>query len=136
MLSVTLIAVGKLKEKFYLAAVEEYAKRLAAFCKFSLIELPEQRLPDDPSPAQIAAGLAAEAALIEALENGRLAGAGLDVTDPEPVAPTSPLFKLPNVIVTPHYAPTTVEAATRVSEIAAENINAVLAGKEPAGRIV
>ena len=76
------------------------------------------------------------AALIEALENGRLAGAGLDVTDPEPVAPDSPLFKLPNVIVTPHYAPTTVESATRVSKIAAENINAVLAGKEPVGRIV
>ena len=66
MLSVTLIAVGKLKEKFYLAAAEEYAKRLSAFCKYSLIELPEQRLPDNPSPAQIAAGLAAEAALIEA----------------------------------------------------------------------
>ena len=76
------------------------------------------------------------AALIEALENGRLAGAGLDVTDPEPVAPDSPLFKLPNVIVTPHYAPTTVESATRVSKIAAENINAVLAGQEPVGRIV
>ena len=77
-----------------------------------------------------------EAALIEALENGRLAGAGLDVTDPEPVAPDSPLFKLPNVIVTPHYAPTTVESATRVSKIAVENINAVLAGQEPVGRIV
>ena len=77
-----------------------------------------------------------EAALIEALEDGRLAGAGLDVTDPEPVAPDSPLFKLPNVIVTPHYAPTTVESATRVSKIAAENINAVLAGQEPVGRIV
>ena len=77
-----------------------------------------------------------EAALIEALENGRLAGAGLDVTDPEPVAPDSPLFKLPNVIVTPHYAPTTVESATRVSKIAADNINAVLAGQEPVGRIV
>ncbi len=66
MLSVTLITVGRLKEKFYLAASEEYIKRLSAFCKFTLIELPEQRLPDDPSPAQIAAGLAAEAALIEA----------------------------------------------------------------------
>ena len=77
-----------------------------------------------------------EDALIEALENGRLAGAGLDVTDPEPVAPDSPLFKLPNVIVTPHYAPTTVESATRVSKIAAENINAVLAGQEPVGCIV
>ena len=66
MLSVTLITVGRLKEKFYLAASEEYIKRLSAFCNFTLIELPEQRLPDDPSPAQIAAGLAAEAALIEA----------------------------------------------------------------------
>ena len=45
-------------------------------------------------------------------------------------------FKLPNVIVTPHYAPTTVESATRVSKIAAENINAVLAGQEPVGCIV
>lgn len=77
-----------------------------------------------------------EAALIEALEAGKLAGAGLDVTDPEPVAPDSPLFKLPNVIVTPHYASTTKEAATRVSRISAENINAVLAGQEPVGRIV
>ena len=77
-----------------------------------------------------------ETALIEALETGRLAGAGLDVTDPEPVEKDSPLFKMPNVIVTPHYAPTTLEAATRVSKIGAENINAVLAGKEPVGRIV
>lgn len=77
-----------------------------------------------------------EAALIEALESGKLAGAGLDVTDPEPVEKDSPLFKLPNVIVTPHYAPTTIDAAMRVSKIAAENINAVLAGKEPVGRIV
>lgn len=77
-----------------------------------------------------------EAALIEALESGRLGGAGLDVTDPEPLAPDSPLFHLPNVIVTPHYAPSTQEAATRVSKIAAENINSVLAGSEPVGRIV
>ena len=61
---------------------------------------------------------------------------GAGCTEAEPVAPDSPLFKLPNVIVTPHYAPTTVESATRVSKIAAENINAVLAGQEPVGRIV
>lgn len=66
MFSVTLITVGKLKEKFYLAATEEYAKRLSAYCKFTLVELPEQRLPDDPSPAEIAAGLAREADQIEA----------------------------------------------------------------------
>lgn len=77
-----------------------------------------------------------EAALIEALREGRLAAAGLDVTDPEPVAPDSPLFQLSNVIVTPHFAPTTLESATRVSQIAAENINAVLSGKEPVGRII
>lgn len=62
----TLIAMGKLKERFYLDASAEYVKRLGAFGEFRLIELPEARLPDDPSPAQIAAGLAAEAALIRA----------------------------------------------------------------------
>lgn len=77
-----------------------------------------------------------EAALIQALKNGRLAAAGLDVTDPEPVAPDSPLFQLPNVIVTPHYAPTTIEAAIRVSKIGCENITAVLSGGEPVGRII
>lgn len=66
MFSVTLICVGKLKEKFYLAASEEYAKRLRGYVDFSLIELPETRLPDDPSPAQIAQGLSREAELIRA----------------------------------------------------------------------
>ena len=64
MYSLTVLAMGKLKEKFYMQAVEEYAKRLAGYCKFTLLELPEQRLPEDPSPAQIADGLAREAALI------------------------------------------------------------------------
>ena len=77
-----------------------------------------------------------EAALIDALENGRLAAAGLDVTDPEPVDPDSPLFRLPNVIVTPHYAPTTREASLNVCKIGCENILAVLEGREPVGRIV
>lgn len=66
MFSVTLITVGKMKEKFYLAAADEYAKRLSAYCKFRLIELPEQRLPDAPSRADIAAGLAREAEAIRA----------------------------------------------------------------------
>ena len=61
MFSVTLITVGKCKEKFYLAAAEEYAKRLGAYCRFKLIELPETRLPEDPAPAEIRAGLAKEA---------------------------------------------------------------------------
>ena len=61
MFDITLICMGKLKEKFYISAAEEYTKRLSAYCKFHLIELPEVRLPDDPSPAQIAAGLDKEA---------------------------------------------------------------------------
>ena len=64
MFRITLLTVGKLKEKFYLAAGEEYQKRLKSYCEFSLVELPETRLPDDPSAAQIAAGLNKEAELI------------------------------------------------------------------------
>lgn len=64
MFDITLICMGKLKEKFYISAAEEYLKRLAAYCKFHLVELPEVRLPDDPSPAQIAAGLEKEAETI------------------------------------------------------------------------
>ena len=54
MFSITLICMGKLKEKFYTEAAAEYAKRLKAYCAFQLIELPECRLPEDPSAAQIA----------------------------------------------------------------------------------
>ena len=64
MFDITLITMGKLKEKFYLAAAEEYAKRLKGYCSFKLLELPEYRLPEDPSPAEIAAGLEKEAELI------------------------------------------------------------------------
>ena len=65
MFSLTLITVGKLKEKFYTAAAQEYAKRLRAYARFDLLELPEQRLPEAPAPAEIEQALAREAALIE-----------------------------------------------------------------------
>ena len=58
---ITLITIGKLKEKFYVSAAQEYAKRLSGYCKFTLLELPECRLPEAPSPAEIAAGLEKEA---------------------------------------------------------------------------
>ena len=64
MLSVHIICVGKLKEKFYAAAVEEYAKRLSGYCKLTLTELPEEKLGDSPSPAQIEAALAKEGAAV------------------------------------------------------------------------
>ena len=64
MFEITLICVGKLKEKFYITAADEYTKRLQGFCKFKLIELNEVRLPDAPSPALITAALDKEAAQI------------------------------------------------------------------------
>ena len=64
MFEITLIAMGKLKEKFYLSAAAEYEKRMKGYCNFKIIELPEVRLPEDPSPAEIAAGLEKEADLI------------------------------------------------------------------------
>ena len=66
MQKVTLICVGKLKEKFYAQATAEYAKRLSRFCKLEIVELPESRLSESPSPAEISQALTAEAALIEA----------------------------------------------------------------------
>ncbi len=66
MLSVKLICVGKLKEKFYSDAVNEYKKRLGSCCRLEIEELPEQRLPDDPSPAEISAALSREASAITA----------------------------------------------------------------------
>ena len=66
MFSLTVIATGKLKEKFYLDAVEEYRKRLGAYVQLSLIELPEQKLPESPSQAQIDAALAKEAEAVRA----------------------------------------------------------------------
>ena len=61
MFDITLITMGKLKEPFYLSAAAEYEKRMKGYCAFHLLELPEYKLPDDPSPAQIAAGLDKEA---------------------------------------------------------------------------
>ena len=53
-----------MKEKFYISASEEYKKRLSGYCRFQIVELPEAKLPDDPSPAEISAGLEKEADLI------------------------------------------------------------------------
>ena len=64
MFDITLIAMGKLKEKFYLSAAAEYEKRLNGYCRFKILELPEVRLPEDPSPAEISAGMEKEAEMI------------------------------------------------------------------------
>ena len=60
-LDITLIAMGRLKEKFYISAAAEYEKRLKSYCQFRLIELPEARIGENPSSAEILAGLEKEA---------------------------------------------------------------------------
>lgn len=64
MFEITLITMGKLKEKFYLSAAAEYTKRLSGYCRFTLLELPESRLAENPTAAEIAQGLEKEADLI------------------------------------------------------------------------
>ena len=61
MFDITLIVMGKLKEKFYISAAAEYEKRMKAYASFKIVELPEFRLPENPSPAEIQAGLEKEA---------------------------------------------------------------------------
>ena len=61
LLSIKIICVGKLKEKFYLEASAEYAKRLGGYCRLEIKELPEERLPAEPSQTEIEAALNREA---------------------------------------------------------------------------
>lgn len=70
-----------------------------------------------------------EADLIEALRNQKLAGAALDVQDPEPPELDNPLFKMDNVLLTPHIGWKTLESRQRLINLMADNIAAYLAGK-------
>ena len=80
MFSITLICMGKCKEKFYVSAAEEYVKRLKGYCDFRLLELPEYRLPENPSQAEIAMGLSREA---ESIRKAIPKGAWFCVLTPE-----------------------------------------------------
>lgn len=67
-------------------------------------------------------GLVVEKDLVEVLQNGKLWGAGLDVTDPEPMKADNPLLSMPNVAILPHIGSATIEARNEMSRMAAENI--------------
>lgn len=74
-------------------------------------------------------GVVDQAALIEALQSGSIAGAGLDVFETEPLPATSPLWKMDNVIITAHYAGATPRYNERAMAIFLDNLRRYLAGE-------
>ncbi|HWC31437.1 MAG TPA: D-glycerate dehydrogenase [Dehalococcoidia bacterium] len=76
-------------------------------------------------------GVVDQAALLEALRNGVIGGAGLDVFESEPLSPDHPLLELDNVVVTPHLGSATVETRSRMSDLAVDNLIAFFRGEMP-----
>jgi glyoxylate reductase len=76
-------------------------------------------------------GVVDQDALVEALRAGRIGGAALDVAEPEPLPPSHPLFSLPNVVITPHIGSASLATRSKMADMAATNILAVLGGHEP-----
>jgi glyoxylate reductase len=70
-------------------------------------------------------------ALTGVLRSGRLAGAGLDVTDPEPIGANDPLLKLPNVVITPHIGSASHATRLKMAELAVDNLIDVFEGRRP-----
>jgi len=68
-------------------------------------------------------------ALVQALEQKQIAGAGLDVTDPEPLPPGHPLWKIPSAIITPHIGGESAERADRQWRLWRENLRRFVAGE-------
>jgi glyoxylate reductase len=75
-------------------------------------------------------GVVDQVALREALEQGEIAGAGLDVTDPEPLPADDPLLQAPNLLVVPHVGSATTRTRSRMADMAVDNLLAALAGRE------
>ena len=73
--------------------------------------------------------------LIAALDSGFLAGAGLDVTDPEPLPEGHPLWNQPNVIITPHTADTDAQVVRMFADRIRENVAAYISGRELVGQV-
>lgn len=80
-------------------------------------------------------GIVDEVALVEALKNGTIAGAGLDVFDSEPPPSSSPLFDCPNLILSPHSAGLSMEAAITTAKLTARNLVDFFAGNLVASHV-
>jgi phosphoglycerate dehydrogenase-like enzyme len=76
-------------------------------------------------------GIIDEPALVEALTSGQIAGAGLDVTEKEPLPADSPLWDAPNLIITPHRAGASQHRPRMVFEFFMQNLERYLRGEQP-----
>lgn len=74
-------------------------------------------------------GVIVEKDLVEALENGTISGAAVDVLDVEPMYENHPYLKAPNMIITPHIAWATIEARTRLIDLVSSNLKAFISGE-------
>lgn len=81
-------------------------------------------------------GVIDQAALIDALNEGRLAGAGLDVTDPEPLPADHPLWDTPNVLITPHFTAALPDKVGRSLDIIVDNIQRYRSGEPMRNRVI
>jgi phosphoglycerate dehydrogenase-like enzyme len=75
-------------------------------------------------------GIVDEAALVEALRSGRLAGAGLDVAETEPLPPDSPLWDAPNLVLTPHCSGSSPQTHERLWALLEDNVGRFVAGED------
>jgi glyoxylate reductase len=75
-------------------------------------------------------GTVDQSALTQALHDGEIAGAGLDVTDPEPLPADDPLLGAPNLVVVPHIGSATIRTRSRMADMAVDNLLAALRGDE------
>ena len=78
---ITIAAVGKIKEKYLTMGIAEFTKRMGPFCKLSIVEVDEEKLPDRPSDAERAQALVKEGERLDGKQAPEEAFAGLQVTD-------------------------------------------------------
>jgi len=76
-----------------------------------------------------------QSALVTALHDGRVAAAALDVTDPEPLPPSDPLWSAPNVIITPHISGASTNYTDRAFQILEQNLEKLQNGEDPINQI-
>ena len=134
----------RLAERVYPTAELDRALPEAAYLAICCPDTPETRgligarelglLPAGAFLVNVARGtIVDEPALIDALRSGHLGGAGLDAYVREPLPPSSPLWELPGVIVSPHCSATTDGWDTRTIQLFLDNVDRFLAGRRPRG---